>query len=123
MLRRVFTLLSILCLVIAPGLAAAHLAIVNTQPAGIAAMPAHGSMHQMEMPTPAKEGTCSAQDNCAKDSAICASVCAGLIAIQSLPATVTVEKAPRMAWALPGNRHLHGLTPQPDDRPPNAALL
>ena len=120
MLRRVFTLLSILCLVIAPGLAAAHLAMVNTQPA---AMPAHASMHQMAMPAPAKEGTCSARDNCAGDTGICAWVCAGLIAIQPLPAAATAEETPRIVWTLPGNRHLRGLTPLPNDRPPNAALL
>lgn len=121
MLRRVFALLTILCLAIAPGLAATHAAAMTLDGAVMdqaseqdGAMTHHGGDGA---------GACHDRGDCPKNAALCAWACAGIIAVAPQPVASGAADLPRMTWAVPGDLFSAGLKPAPTDRPPNSTLL
>lgn len=109
MLHRVLTLLTILCLSVAPGIAAAY----------ASSMPMETASMQMAGHAGAAE-PCHATGACQKAAALCAWACTAGVAVSPLPMSLATAPLPRMMRTAPEAEAGAGLQPAPTDRPPDS---
>ncbi|MTH34347.1 hypothetical protein GL279_07015 [Paracoccus limosus] len=115
MLCRLITFMTILCLWMAPGIAADHAM------AAPMAMAAHDAPHHI-----AQDGTgctCPEQGGCAKQAAACAWACAGIAVMQPQPAAARGTPVPRLMHTAHAGATASGRTPAPSARPPDPSVV